>query len=185
MDGFINRNYITPMSQYIPVILGTAREGRNSLHAANYIVAELARAGHTPELIDVKDFPLTHTTKGATTPELISVSEKIKKADALVIVTPEYNHGYPGELKLFIDTFSTEYIGKPIGFVGVGALMGGSRAIEQLRQVAVGLGAFSIHAALYFPMAWTLFENGALKDPKAYEGRVKDFITEIEHAVKK
>lgn len=167
------------MSHYIPVILGTAREGRNSLQVANYVIEQIVLAGHTTDLIDVADFQLSRTLKGASSPALLAVSKKLTKANAIVIVTPEYNHGYPGELKIFIDTFEDEYIDKPIGFVGTGGLMGGARAIEQLRQVFVELGAFSIKTALYFPMVWTLFEGGKLKDSPAYTSRISKFLADL------
>lgn len=60
------------------------------------------------------------------------------KFDAFVIITPEYNHGYPAVLKNALDYLYHEWVHKPVGFVGYG-VNGGIRAIEQLRQVVVNL----------------------------------------------
>jgi NAD(P)H-dependent FMN reductase len=66
-------------------------------------------------------------------------SHKIGSLDGFVIITPEYNHGYPGSLKNAIDQIYPAWNHKPVAFVSYGGLAGGARAVEQLRQVAVEL----------------------------------------------
>src|SRR5690606_27212247 len=61
--------------------------------------------------------------------------ERIERADAIIVVTPEYNHGYPAALKHAIDLGYSEWHAKPVGFVSYGGMSGGLRAVEQLRQV--------------------------------------------------
>lgn len=58
------------------------------------------------------------------------------RADGLVIVSPEYNHGYPGEMKLMLDQLYKEYNRKPVGICGVSSgALGGARMVEQLRLI--------------------------------------------------
>jgi NAD(P)H-dependent FMN reductase len=62
------------------------------------------------DLIDLADTPIPST----------NFSSRIDAADAFVVVTPEYNHGYPGPLKTAIDSVSREWRAKPLGFVCYG-----------------------------------------------------------------
>src|SRR6266540_3789250 len=113
---------------FIPVILGTARKGRMSEFAARLVCAELAqRPGIETELIDIRSLPLPVDDAGEAIkhPEF---SSKMNRADALAIVSPEYNHGYSGLLKHVLDSCLKEYIHKAAGVVSLPAgLLGGAR----------------------------------------------------------
>ncbi len=67
--------------------------------------------------------------------------ERIDRADAFVVVTPEYNHAYPAVLKFMIDCAYAEWQAKPVAFVSYGGISGGLRAVEQLRLVFAELHA--------------------------------------------
>src|ERR1044071_5904539 len=83
---------------YIPVILGTARKGRASEQVARFVHGEVAkRAGVETELIDIRDLKLPTDDEGESIKDA-DFSAKMSRADALVVVVPEYNHGYPGVL---------------------------------------------------------------------------------------
>src|SRR5262249_1258069 len=89
---------------FIPVILGTVRKGRMSEHAAKLMVAELAkRSDLETELIDIRSLPLPTDDAGEAIKDA-GFSSKVNRADALVIVSPEYNHGYSGLLKHVLDS---------------------------------------------------------------------------------
>src|SRR5262249_47644012 len=106
---------------YIPVILGTARIGRMSLHAARLVTQELSKnAGVETELIDIAKLPLPTNDAGEGIKDP-GFSAQITKADAIVVVSPEYNHGYSGLLKHVLDSCLKEYIHKAVGIVGVSA----------------------------------------------------------------
>ncbi|MFI7059755.1 NADPH-dependent FMN reductase [Kribbella sp. NPDC050124] len=75
---------------------------------------------------------------------------RIAEADAAVIVTAEYNHAYPGDLKTAIDAVRRPWYGKPIAFVVYGGRSGGLRAAEQLRLVFGELHAVTIRDSLGF-----------------------------------
>jgi NAD(P)H-dependent FMN reductase len=164
----------------IPVILGTAREGRFSDKAANYMLGAVRKAGIESEILDPRDYRIISSDKTLMYPEAKRLAEKISKADALIIVTPEYNHGYPGELKMMIDMLYEQYASKPVGLCGVSmGGLGGARCVEQLRQVFAELHMVSIREAIYFSGVRQLFdENGAIKDP-LYHDRVKKFLDEL------
>src|SRR5690349_6749519 len=107
-----------PRALFLPVILGTTRKGRMSVHAARLIHQELSRqAGIETELIDIAGLRLPVDDAGARIKDP-RFSGKIERADGLVIVSPEYNHGYSGLLKHVLDTCLEEYIHKPVGIAG-------------------------------------------------------------------
>lgn len=166
---------------YIPVILGTARIGRESEKVASFMLEEAKKAGFETELIDVRDFRIEATDKTQKIPQAMKLSPKIEKADAFIIVTPEYNHGYPGELKMMLDMLYEQYARKPVGFCGVSSgALGGARCVEQLRLVIEELHMVSIRNAIYFPTVQDLFDDkGKIKDPNAYEKIVKAFMNEL------
>ena len=88
-----------PRALFIPVILGTVRQGRMSLSVARLMTSELSRRpGIETELIDVARIPLRIDDAGEATKDSTFASQ-MNRADALVVVSPEYNHGYSGATK--------------------------------------------------------------------------------------
>jgi NAD(P)H-dependent FMN reductase len=98
----------------------------------------------------------------------------------LVIVTPEYNHGYPGTLKAVLDLLLREYVHKAVAFVGVSAgPWGGTRVIEAMVPMVRELGLAVTFSDLNFPFVQKTFDDtGALLDP-VFEKRAKDFLDEL------
>jgi NAD(P)H-dependent FMN reductase len=98
------------------------------------------------------------------------MKQRLASCDAFVVVTPEYNHGYPAPLKQLIDSFGEEWHAKPVAFVSYGGISGGLRAVEQLRQVFAELHAVTIRDSVSFAGAWEQFDgNGALRNPERAE----------------
>ena len=158
---------------FIPVLLGTARNGNYSTKAANFICSQIKRLGHTTELVSPGDHitnPLTERVgkekKGGE-----KYRELITKADAIVIVTPEYNRGFPGELKLMLDQLYEEYRHKFVAVCGVSSGgIGGARAVELLFPVLIGVEMFPIKKVVYFSNVEDLFgQNGEIKDDSYIE----------------
>ncbi len=171
----------------IPVILGTAREGRQSEKCALFILDEARRFGFASELIDVRDYlvsPLKITNADETPDDHLfqAFARKVAAADGLIVVTPEYNRGYPGELKILLDTSYGEYARKPVGFCGVSSgILGGARAVEKLRLVAVELHLVNIREAVHFPGVYDLFDDrGALKQREDYARRARTMFAELD-----
>ncbi len=174
---------MTEKKLFLPALLGTNRNGRESENVARWLVGEMSkRAEIKTKLFDVRDFDLPQddygTEIGKDFPEW---RDAIIKADGLIIVTPEYNHGYPGVLKSVLDLLLKEYIHKAVAFVGVSAqVWGGVRVIESLVPMVRELGLTPTFTDLNFPRVQTLFDkDGKLLDEKAYEKRVKDFLDEL------
>ena len=165
---------------YIPIILGTAREGRYSDKAARFMLDEAKKYGLESEIIDVRDYVIKATDNTGKAPQSRKLSGRISKADGIIIVTPEYNHGYPGELKIVLDMLYGEYERKPVGICGVSVGgLGGARVVEQLRIVAVEFHMVPIREAMYFSSVRELFgEKGAIKD-ESYRRRAKAFFDEL------
>jgi NAD(P)H-dependent FMN reductase len=85
---------------------------------------------------------------------------RLEQADAFVVVTPEYNHGYPASLKQAIDLAKRPWQAKPVGFVSYGGLSGGLRAVEQLRLVFAELHATTVRDTVSLHSPWSAFEAG-------------------------
>ncbi|HYY58241.1 MAG TPA: NADPH-dependent FMN reductase [Pyrinomonadaceae bacterium] len=165
---------------FIPVILGTARQGRASEHVARFVLGELAKRERVEtELVDIRDIPLSSQDAGEAIKDS-NFSATVARADALVIVAPEYNHGYPGLLKHVLDTNLKEYIHKAVGVCGVSAGgFGGTRVIENLLPVLRELGLVTIFWDGNFSGARKLFDaDGKLLD-EAYIKRIDQFLKEL------
>ena len=105
---------------FLPVLLGTNRQRRQSEAAARWVFGKMqAREEIETEFFDARDFHLPVDDYGTELAEKFPEwRDAIIKADGLVIVTPEYNHGYPGILKSILDLLLKEYIHKAVAFVG-------------------------------------------------------------------
>ncbi len=156
---------------FIPVIEGTVRPKRRSIHAAR-LVHQVASELEDVEsvLVDPVDFPLPYDGND---PESKNpkYTELTLKADAFFIVTPEYNHSFPGSLKRLLDSELKNYVHKPVAFAGVSnGNWGGVRAIEALVHTVREMGMVATFTDVQFPHVESIFdENGKLLDEKYIE----------------
>ena len=171
---------------YIPVILGSTRRGRHSPKVARFIAERMRRNERIEtEILDLAEynFPIMEERlrlRDDPPPGLKEFSEKIGRADSLVIVTPEYNNGYPGVLKNALDYLLPEYQRKPIAIVTVSAGgFGGINCLAQLRLVTLGMGAFPIPAALPVSRVQDSFDEEGNPKDESYEKRAQAFIAEV------
>jgi NAD(P)H-dependent FMN reductase len=165
---------------FIPVILGTARQGRKSEHAARFVFEQAKkRAAIETEFIDVRKLPMRLDDAGEEMKDA-AFSATIERCDGIIIVVPEYNHGYPGLLKHALDMNLKEYIHKAVGICGVSAgPLGGARVIEALLPVMRELGLVTIFEDVNFGKVGTLFdERGNLLDQN-FIRRVDAFLNEL------
>jgi NAD(P)H-dependent FMN reductase len=133
---------------FIPTLLGTARRGRRSASVAEAIVELIKQRSLMTRMIDVADYRLSATGEDAA--GLDGYRELMAAADGLIIVAPEYNHGYPGELKLLLDSDFASYVRKPVGLVTVSSgRIGGARLAEQLRLLVSALRMVPVSPALH------------------------------------
>jgi NAD(P)H-dependent FMN reductase len=134
----------------LAVIVASVRPGRFGPTVAGWFAGQAAlRPDVALDLVDLAE-PADAAEFGA----------RIDRADAIVVVTPEYNHGYPGPLKTAIDSAGAEWHAKPIGFVSYGGMSGGLRAVEQLRAVFAELHAVTVRETVSFHGAWAAFGVG-------------------------
>jgi len=166
---------------FLPVVIGTPRQGRLTEPAANFVFGEASKRGDIEtELIDIRKIPIRMDDAGEALKDS-QFSATVARADGLILVVPEYNHSFPGLLKHVLDTNLKEYIHKAVGVCGVSAgPFGGARMIQSLLPVLRELGLVTIFWDVYFGTAGKLFDSvtGKITDP-AYIGRVKKFLDEL------
>ena len=170
----------TNQTLFMPVILGTPRQGRMSEHVAEFVVEEVAKRDKIEtQLIDIRKISIPTTDAGESIKDP-DFSAAMMRADALIIVAPEYNHGYPGLLKHVLDTNLKEYIHKAVGICGVSAgSFGGTRVIQNLLPVMRELGLVTIFWDGNFSSVQKIFdESGKLLD-EAYIRRLDKFLKEL------
>ncbi len=164
---------------FIPIVLGTAREGRESEKVARYVLAELTALGQfQTQLVDVRDFLFGKTE---VYPEAAKPWKEIMtKADGLIIVSPEYNRGMPGELKILLDSLDDEYVKKPVAIIGVSSgKWGGSRMAEAILPTLVTLGMVPVSPSLPFAVVQNLFdESGKILDD-SYKAKIASMAKEL------
>jgi NAD(P)H-dependent FMN reductase len=162
------------------VILGTARKGRASEHAARLFTELLnRRVGVTSDLIDIASVPMPVDDAGEAIKDA-AFAKAMTQADGLVIVSPEYNHSFPGLLKHVLDSCLSEYIHKAVGIVGVSAgAFAGARVIQGLLPVTRELGLATIFWDVNIGTVGKVFtEDGRLLD-EAVVRRSERFIKEL------
>ena len=156
------------------VLLGSTRQGRVGGRIARWFLEQArGRDDLVLELVDLRDWPLPFfdspvpPARGSyEDPAQQAWAAHVARADAYVLVTPEYNHGYPAVLKNALDHLFAEWRGKPVAFVGYGGTGGGIRAVEQLRQVVVELDMHPLRDAVHIHRAYAAFDDhGQLREP--------------------
>ena len=154
----------------VGVVYGSTRSGRFCDTAARWVAAQVdGRGNFAVESID----PAASDTQ--------SLKQQIAACDAFIVVTPEYNHGYPAPLKALIDSFGPEWHAKPVAFVSYGGISGGLRAVEQLRLVFAELHAVTIRDSVSFAGAWEQFDsNGALRNPERAERSMQVMLRRLQ-----
>jgi NAD(P)H-dependent FMN reductase len=131
----------------LSVIIGSTRPGRAGLPIAEWFVERAGRhGGFEVEVADLAEIglPLFDEPEHPRLGRYVNAhtrdwSARIERADAIVLVTPEYNFGYTAPLKNAIDYLHNEWKDKPVGFVSYGGVAAGTRAVQQLKQVVTTL----------------------------------------------
>jgi len=168
-------------SLHLAILIGSTREGRFAPTVANWFAAEARRrAGLILDVIDLAETRLPDVLGGNPSPNVAAVAQRLARADAFVVVTPEYNHSFPAPLKTAIDWYSKEWQAKPVGFVSYGGVSGGLRAVEHLRQVFAELHAVTVRDTVSFHGVWAHFDpTGQPKDPSRYARAAKSMLDQL------
>lgn len=166
---------------HIVIIVGTARKLRKSIFAAR-LIEKIGNSieGVTLQLVDPVEMNIPFedgNDEDNKIPEWVEIN---KNADAYFVVTPEYNHGYPGTLKKLLDNDLGNYSHKPVAFAGVSSgPWGGVRVIEALLPVVRELGMVATYKDVNFPKIQEIFdENGKLLQEQ-YENYIKKSYEEL------
>ena len=170
----------------IYIIVGSVRENRTAIKVANWLHQEIGNFSlqdMQTEIIDLKewDLPIFAGAHPPATgiydqPKQQQWADKIATADAFILISPEYNHGYSPALKNALDYIGKEWQGKPAAYIGYGST-NGSRSIDQIRQVGTQLGLIDSNAILEIR---DIFRRNQTKAFEANEFEIKILKTIIE-----
>ncbi|MER7279289.1 NAD(P)H-dependent oxidoreductase [Dactylosporangium sp. NPDC000244] len=171
------------------IIVGSVREGRFGPTVAEWVAAR-ARA-HGAFDVEVADLAGVELPLGlpAVPPKyageqyprpagMAPLTAALDRADAFVIVTPEYNHSYPAALKAAIDWHFTHWTAKPVAFVSYGGAAGGRHAVLHLENVLTELHAVTIRDGLAFPAYYHNWRDGEPLDAEA-AGYAKTLLDQL------
>lgn len=174
----------------LKIISGTDRPDSNALRISRYLKKRYSAYNEVvPEIIDLQDFPVEEIAGGRygkDLPLIEAFHEPVLTADGLVVVCPEYNGGYPGILKLFIDylPFPSAFEKKPVCFVGeANGAFGALRAVEQLQQVFAYRNAYIFPERVFIPRVNENFDREeGIKDAfqrQLLENQIRNFVQYI------
>ena len=168
----------TPDRLRIELIVASVRPDRIGGAVADWVRARLdVHAGFDVNVLDLADLDLPPGLDGTGDTERLRT--RVAAADAFVLVTPEYNHGYPGYLKIAIDTLRAEWRAKPLGFVSYGGSGGGARSVEQLRPVFDELQVVAIREQVVLTRVWDLFDGPELTEPDGPQRALKSMLDQL------
>jgi NAD(P)H-dependent FMN reductase len=154
----------------LAVIIASVRKDRVGPMVARWFLSRVqANTFPAVDVIDLADLDLPDDLGGGGDTEIFA--KRIERADAIVVVTPEYNRGYPGALKTAIDSVLPEWRAKPIGFVSYGGISGGLRAVEQLRMIFAELHVVTVQASVSLPHVWVSSTSTATSANRNARGR--------------
>jgi azobenzene reductase len=169
----------------VAVLLGSVRKGRQSHKVAYYLERLLNESGIETDLIDLSESPLPLLEqKDGNSPEvqkqITLIGSRLRTADTLIFVTPEYHGSFSGVLKNTLDYFWSEFSKKPIGVVTVSAgKFGGINASTQLQNVILSLGAFPLPVKLLVPEVQDAFDQSYNPTQESIKRNARKFLTEL------
>lgn len=171
------------------VVVGSVREGRVADKVASWALDQLSQ---DPELeidiADLKEISLPFFNEQIApdaahgqfiNPVGTAWAARVAKADAYIMLVAEYNHGPTAVLKNAIDWVYDGWLNKPVGFVSYGGLAGGTRAVEQLKQIVMNVKLTPVNVPVMFPQVKKAFdENGSPHNPAVNES-LKKMLVEL------
>ncbi len=186
MNNKTNGTSAPPNPVHIQAIMGSTRQGRYGETVGRWFMSIAEQRDDLGiELIDLRDWPLPFfdhpksPSSGEYAPEARAWAKKIAQGEAFVIITPEYNWGYPGVLKNALDHIYAEWNGKPVAFVGYGSTSGGSRSVSQLRQVVGELQMLPLRTEILIQTPREKFdEQGNIKE-QSYVDRAHTLLDDL------
>jgi NAD(P)H-dependent FMN reductase len=169
------------------VIVGSTRPGRAGGPIAEWFTDRARRHGgfqvEVADLAEIRlpllDEPNHPRLRQYTHQHTKDWSARIDRADAVVIVTPEYNFGYPASVKNALDYLSQEWKDKPVGFVSYGGVAAGTRAVQQLKQVVTTLKMVPVMESVSIPFHTQFIADGAFRGNEVMEQAADAMLDEL------
>lgn len=159
---------------HVAVIIGSTREGRRCGYVAGWYIDQIGSDPRiTVDAIDLADVPLPDRFTFHPHDGVSDLKVRLDRADAFVVITPEYNHSYPAALKEAIDYGRAEWVRKPVAFVSYGGVSGGLRAVEHLRGVFAELHVVGIRETVSFHGPFNGFGDDGPSDQESASQAVK------------
>jgi len=169
----------------IPVLVGSVRRGRQSIRVARFAADRLERAGAEAPLLDLAeiDLPIMEERlhrRDDPPPGLVDFSDAIRSADAVVVVSPEYNGSWPGVLKNALDYIYGEWFRKPVGIVTVSSGgFGGVQLHNHLQLFFLRVKALPV-AGMHVPNVGRAFGEDGEPLESRYEKSFAGFVETLE-----
>ncbi|MFW6640417.1 NADPH-dependent FMN reductase [Nocardiopsis algeriensis] len=166
----------------IAVILGNNRNGSTGPAVARWFLGLAHRRSDMEiDVLDVSELFTDDLYGHGHGAPLAAFGPRVAAADGFVVLTPEYNHGYPGPLKSAIDSARREWFAKAVGFVSYGGMSGGLRAIEQLRLVFSELHTTTVRDTVSLHNASRMFGPDGLpaRDLSGEQGAVELLLDQV------
>lgn len=173
----------------IHILVGTDRPNSNSAKFADYLQKKYEAAGASSRVFSLEDYPLQDLVGGKYGKEIPSVkafNDEVLSGDGLVFVVPEYNGGFPGILKMFIDylPFPKSFLHYPIAFAGVATgAFGALRPVEHLQAVCNYRNAYGFPERVFMQRFHKIFVDGEVTDDftrSLIDSQVSGFIHFVE-----
>ena len=170
-----------------PVILGSVRADRQGIRAARFVIRALEARGHEAPLVDPAEMKLPlldrmykEYPKGEAPKALEDLAGLLRRADAFVVVSAEYNHSIPPALSNTLDHFLEEYFWRPSAICCYSAgAFGGVRAAMQLRAMLSELGTPSIPSLLPIPQVHKALDAEGVPAEERLARNASKFLDEL------
>lgn len=169
------------------MIIASTRPGRLGLPVANWAISEIEKEGGFE--VDVADLAVMDLAmldephhpihRNYTKPHTIAWSRRVDAADAVLIVTPEYNYAMPGSLVNALDFLYQEWNYKPVGFISYGGMSGGMRAVQMAKQVVTTLKMVPLAEAVNIHMVPKYMHDGQFVPDETLENNLKKVLGEL------
>ncbi len=163
------------------LVIASTREGRLAPAIGEWVARQAAaRPELAIDVVDLDQFEIPSRYPADPSATCRPLLDRFAAAAAFVIVTPEYNHSFPGTLKQAIDLASDEFRAKPVAFVTYGGISSGLRAAEQLRPIMSALGAATISDTVSFTKPWdSLDPDGTLIEPQGAQAAANTMLDQL------
>ena len=169
------------------LIIASTRPGRAGLPVAEWALDGIRQHGvfdvDRADLLEINlpllDEPNHPALRRYTKDHTFAWSARVDAADAVVIVTPEYNYGMPGSLKNALDFLSQEWNYKPVGFVSYGGISGGTRSVQMAKQVVTTLKMMPMFEAVNIQWIKNHLVDGRFETTEILDRSLQAMLTEL------